>query len=488
MPRPERAVLDAFAAGLEARLDRANPPGAHPDAPALHRLNRTEYANAIRDLLAIEVDVKTLLPSDDSNEGFDNLAEALTVSPSLVQGYVAAAMKISRQAVGDRSVAPSQVTYSAPGQQTHDKHIEGLPLGTRGGLLVNHLFPLDAEYEFSVGGAGGGGGLGGSALDVTIDGEPIAVRTPRSFRQTVSAGPHRIGLALVDRQRGAGVDEGFSDFRVDSAFTPAGRRPDRHHHRPLQRHGHRIDPEPEEGVRLPSGGAGRGSAVRPPHRLDAGAPGVPPATGAGRRGHADGLLSRGARGRRLRDRHPARGGAHPGRAQVRLPHRARAGGRGGRADLRHQRPRPGLAALVLPLELDSGRSAARPGRARPPLESHRAGTAGRADAEGPEVRRPGAQLLGPVALSARARQRAVGGAKLRRQPAPVLPPRDRAALRQHPARGPAAHHAPRRRLHVRGRAPRPPLRHPERLRQLLPPGDAGAREPAPRACSGTAAC
>ena len=222
MPRPDRTTLDSFAAGLEARLDRANPPGAHPDAPALHRLNRTEYANAIRDLLAIDVDVKALLPSDDSNEGFDNLAEALTVSPSLVQGYVAAAMKISRQAVGDRAVAPSQVTYSAPGRQTHDKHIEGLPLGTRGGLLVNHLFPLDAEYEFSVGGAGGGGGLGGSALDVTLDGEPLTVRTPRSFRQTISAGPHRIGLALVDRQRGAGVDEGFSDFRVDSAFTPPG--------------------------------------------------------------------------------------------------------------------------------------------------------------------------------------------------------------------------------------------------------------------------
>jgi len=221
MPRPERTLLDAFAAGLEARLDRANPPGAHPDAPALHRLNRTEYGNAIRDLLAIDVDVKALLPSDDSNEGFDNIAEALTVSPSLVQGYVGAAMKISRLAVGDRFAAPSQITYSAPGRQTHDKHIEGLPLGTRGGLLVNHLFPLDAEYEFAVGGAGPGGG-GGSALDVTLDGEPIPVRNPRGFRQRVSAGPHSIGLALVDRQRGAGVDEGFSDFRVDSAFSPAG--------------------------------------------------------------------------------------------------------------------------------------------------------------------------------------------------------------------------------------------------------------------------
>ena len=222
MPRPDRATLDGFAAALEARLDRANPPGAHPDAPALHRLNRTEYANAIRDLLSLDVDVKALLPPDDSNEGFDNIAEALTVSPSLIQGYVGAALKISRQAVGDRAAAPAQVTYSAPGRLAQDKHIEGLPLGTRGGLLVTHNFPLDAEYEFSVGG-GGGGFFGAVAnLDVTIDGEPLTVRNPRGFRQTITAGPHAIGVTIVDRQRGAGVDEGFSDFRVDSVFTPAG--------------------------------------------------------------------------------------------------------------------------------------------------------------------------------------------------------------------------------------------------------------------------
>jgi len=220
MPRPDRAALDGFAAGLEARLDRANPPGAHPDAPALHRLNRTEYANAIRDLLALDVDVKSLLPSDDSNEGFDNIAEALTVSPSLIQGYVGAAMKISRRAVGDRAAAPSQITYSAPGQLAQDKHIEGLPLGTRGGMLVNHTFPLDAEYEFAIGG-GGPGGVGG-AIDVTLDGEPLGVKNPRSFRQKISAGPHALGLALVDRQRGAGVDDGFSDFRNDSTFIPPG--------------------------------------------------------------------------------------------------------------------------------------------------------------------------------------------------------------------------------------------------------------------------
>jgi cytochrome c551/c552 len=220
--RPERAVLDAFASDLEARLDRAAAPGAGLDTPALHRLNRTEYANAIRDLLALDADVTTLLPPDASSEGFDNIGAALGVSPSLIQGYVSAAMKISRRAVGDRTLPPSQVTYAAPAGLSQDRHIEGLPLGTRGGLLVRHTFPLDAEYEFSVIGGIGPVGFGGATVDVTLDGEKVAITTPRNFRITVTAGPHTIGAALVDRVRSAGVDEAYSDFRVNSAFTPFG--------------------------------------------------------------------------------------------------------------------------------------------------------------------------------------------------------------------------------------------------------------------------
>jgi hypothetical protein len=221
--RPERALLDAFASDLESRLDRAAVPGASLDAPTLHRLNRTEYANAVRDLLALDVDAATLLPADASSEGFDNIADALGVSPSLIESYVSAAMKISRRAVGDRSVSPTQITYAAPGGLVQDKHIEGLPLGTRGGLLVHHTFPLDAEYEFSVsGGFGPGGAGGGFAIDVTLDGAQLKPANVRSFRIPVTAGPHTIGAALVERTRGAGVDEQFSDFRVDSAFTAAG--------------------------------------------------------------------------------------------------------------------------------------------------------------------------------------------------------------------------------------------------------------------------
>jgi mono/diheme cytochrome c family protein len=216
--RPERAALDGFASQLELRLDRAVDADAALVTPALHRLNRTEYANAIRDLLALDVDVNVLLPADGSSQGFDNLAEALAVSPALIQGYVSAAMKISRLAVGDKTMGPSQVTFTPPPGLAQDRHIDGLPLGTRGGMLINHTFPVDAEYEFALGGRGGGP----AAIDITLDGEQVKVDNPRSFRLRVSAGPHTIGLSLPDRQRGAGVDEIYSDFRNNAVFTNPG--------------------------------------------------------------------------------------------------------------------------------------------------------------------------------------------------------------------------------------------------------------------------
>ena len=141
--------------------------------------------------------MSALLPADGSSEGFDNIAEALGVSPSLIQGYVSAAMKISRLAVGDRTLAPSQVIYAAPPALAQDRHIEGLPLGTRGGMLVHHTFPLDAEYEFTVGGGGPGGGGAAGGTDVTIDGERVTVQNTRRFRIPVTAGPHTIGVAVA---------------------------------------------------------------------------------------------------------------------------------------------------------------------------------------------------------------------------------------------------------------------------------------------------
>ena len=218
-PRPDAVRMEAFTAAIETRLDEDHVAGSDLETPALHRLNRTEYANAIRDLLDIEIDVSALLPGDGSSEGFDNIAEALSVSPTLIQGYVAAAMKISRLAVGDRTAVPTQATYAAPPNLAHDAHIDGLPLGTRGGMLVRHFFPLDAEYEISTGGRGGGSFAN---MDLTIDGERPASIGGRGMRVRVPAGARVVGVALLDRQRSSGADDIYSDFRTDATFAPAG--------------------------------------------------------------------------------------------------------------------------------------------------------------------------------------------------------------------------------------------------------------------------
>src|SRR5262249_10211564 len=124
--RPDRVGLDGFAADVEGRLDRVAALNPNVGRPAMHRLNRVEYGNAIRDLLGIDIDVALLLPADDSVEGFDNIADALGSSPTLIQGYVSAAMKVSRRAVGDRTLAPAQVTYTVPAGLKQNAHIEGL--------------------------------------------------------------------------------------------------------------------------------------------------------------------------------------------------------------------------------------------------------------------------------------------------------------------------------------------------------------------------
>jgi len=214
--RPARTALDGFAADLETRLDRAAAGAPNPGAPVLHRLNRTEYANAIHDLLALDVDVTTMLPSDDSNEGFDNVADALSVSPTLIQGYVSAALKISRLAVGDRTLAPSPVTYQAPTGLKQDYHFEGLPLGTRGGMVVKHTFPLDGEYQIAAGGGRGGGG----GADFTIDGQPVQLA--RGGRLQVKAGPHTIAAATLDGRRAGGIDDQYADHRNNSQFAVGG--------------------------------------------------------------------------------------------------------------------------------------------------------------------------------------------------------------------------------------------------------------------------
>jgi mono/diheme cytochrome c family protein len=145
--RPEVATLDAFASSLIAQLDNGEP---EPGRPTLRRLNRTEYANAVRDLLGLDVDAALLLPPDDSSSGFDNNSDVLGVSPLLLEAYLSAARRVSALAVGDMDTGPGTVTYRSAPDSTQTGHIEGLPLGTRGGLLAHHTFPLDGEYVISV--------------------------------------------------------------------------------------------------------------------------------------------------------------------------------------------------------------------------------------------------------------------------------------------------------------------------------------------------
>jgi mono/diheme cytochrome c family protein len=148
--RPDHATYEGLIAWLEADLDRAAAARPNPGRPLLHRLNRAEYSNAIRDLLALDVDPASLLPPDDSAYGFDNISDVLGVSPSLQERYLSAARTISALAVGDRDVAPGSDTYVIRQDLSQNQHIEGLPLGTVGGILVHHTFPLDAEYTFQV--------------------------------------------------------------------------------------------------------------------------------------------------------------------------------------------------------------------------------------------------------------------------------------------------------------------------------------------------
>jgi cytochrome c551/c552 len=230
-PRPDRATLDGVAAAVEATIDRAAVAAPNPGAPALHRLNRTEYGNAVRDLLDLPIDAASLLPGDDSSEGFDNMASVLSVSPALMQAYVSAAAKISRLAVGDPTISADLTTYQAPRGVAQTGHREGLPLGTRGGLLVTHVFPLDAEYEFRVGRAGGGFfGLPAVGTDdeveITIDGVRAQVvgRTPPrgGIRLKVAAGPHTVGVAVIRKSNHRGVDDLFAELASTAGVNSLG--------------------------------------------------------------------------------------------------------------------------------------------------------------------------------------------------------------------------------------------------------------------------
>ncbi len=149
-PRPDERTVEELVAYLETSLDAAAEANPTLGRMSIHRLNRTEYGNAVRDLLAVEIDPAEFLPADDEGYGFDNIADILRVSPSLLEQYLAASSTVASLAVGDPDTPAVSTVYRVPPDLAQADHIEGLPLGTRGGALIRHNFPLDAEYDFGV--------------------------------------------------------------------------------------------------------------------------------------------------------------------------------------------------------------------------------------------------------------------------------------------------------------------------------------------------
>src|SRR6266478_1342339 len=173
MRRPALNDYEGLRDWLENEIDRkAAARGINPGSVVLHRLNRSEYANVIHDLLDMEIDPAKFLPPDDSARGFDNIAGSLTISPTLLEAYTTAATRIARMAVGYWKT-PTESAYIAPGDTSQNQHIEGLPFGTRGGMLVRHSFPSDGDYKFSVQNFGLGKFIPGEQLELLIYGERV---------------------------------------------------------------------------------------------------------------------------------------------------------------------------------------------------------------------------------------------------------------------------------------------------------------------------
>ncbi len=227
-PRPAPAAVTAFTDALETRIDEAAAAHPYSRSPELHRVNRREYRNSIHELLDLDVDVSALLPPDVRTGSFDNMSDALTMNPALMQAYVRAADKIARLAVGDSQAAATMTKYDVPKVVNQMRHVDGAPFGTRGGTSVIHNFPADGDYNFKLelyyyylGELIGGNlpeNLQGQELEVSIDGDRVAVfkidplieehsgilTTPPIH---IKAGPRRLSAAFVAKTDGPVEDQ-----------------------------------------------------------------------------------------------------------------------------------------------------------------------------------------------------------------------------------------------------------------------------------------
>ena len=256
-PRPDKALSDATASWLEAELDRAAIAHPNPGRPTLHRLNRTEYRNAVRDMLGLEIDAALLLPPDNAGYGFDNIADVLSLSPALTERYLSAAAKISQIALGRIRGSPSPETFFVQTDLDQRSRVsEDLPLGSRGGIAIRYYFPVDGEYLFKMRlMENAGGGIVGlnkepSQLDVSLDGVKVwtgtvveklvdqRVSDAFSFRLPVKAGARLVQVYFVQktsafledliepdlrsRGRDASGEPGISSVTISGPYDAAG--------------------------------------------------------------------------------------------------------------------------------------------------------------------------------------------------------------------------------------------------------------------------
>ncbi len=239
--RPEPAVLDQMARSLETRIDRAAALNPNPGRRPFQRLNRAEYAMAIRDLLDLRVDVEAYLPPDTISASFDNVADAQGFSPTVLEGYLRAASAISSLAMGDAGAAPTEANYKVPRTASQMRQVEGAPFGTRGGMVVEHIFPADGEYSFRMmlhsipTGQLFGSSVPGEQIEVAINGVRVALLdintrmsesdpngmnlvTPKVY---VKAGPQRVSAAFIARFD-APVDDLIAPIEHTLADTQIG--------------------------------------------------------------------------------------------------------------------------------------------------------------------------------------------------------------------------------------------------------------------------
>lgn len=219
MPRPSTFTIQAFAAWLSDQLDRSAAEHVNPGRPTIHRLNRTEYSNAIRDLLALDIQPGAMLPPDDTGYGFDNIGEVLSLAPVLIERYMSVARTVSRLAVGDQAIKPESAEFRPPkrtgGSRRSERASDDLPFDSAGGLSISHRFPLDAEYVIKI-------KLSlSSGFDGPQDNNILELRTP------IKAGTRTIAVtfprqeAFPGSHRGRFARHGGSQARTGGSFRPS---------------------------------------------------------------------------------------------------------------------------------------------------------------------------------------------------------------------------------------------------------------------------